>query len=456
MKYILLLFCLGCNTLLAQTSFTRLQQRFDSLEQALPYREAGISFVLTDIKTGKILFKKNRDLLLPPASTLKTFTTASAFHYLGSDFRYRTRVVFKGSIKNNVAYGKLIIYGSGDPSLGSDRFDETKPELVKKQLLNALRKQGIQKFNGRIEIVSDIFTDPGINKSWLEEDIANYYGAGVYGFNWKENKFEISMVPTETSFDVRSNSAGYDNQKDFCLELIHKDGASTEEAFAFFENQRSCRYVLRGFLTNKEKVQSMQLARLHPDRDFKNELTDYLKKELKFEEKDTLLNTIEKTITTIVSPPLSKLVYWCNQKSLNLYADAFCKTIAVSLYKKGNWPSGISAMLKFARQRGIDTSGVSLLDACGLAPENKITTQILASMLRKNTIEKWYPAFYESLPLINELHMKSGYIGGTRSYAGYLTLKDGRKTCFAFILNNYRSTPKEAKLEMFRLLDLLK
>jgi D-alanyl-D-alanine carboxypeptidase len=52
--------------------------------------------------------------------------------------------------------------------------------------------------------------------------------------------------------------------------------------------------------------------------------------------------------------------------------------------------------------------------------------------------------------------MKSGYIGGTRSYAGYIKLKDGRNACFAFILHNYSCTPKEAKLKMFELLDLLK
>jgi len=456
MKYVLLLLCLGYNTSFAQSRFTKLQHRFDSLEQAMPYRESGISFILTDIKTGKILFEKNKTLILPPASTLKTFTTASALHFLGPDFRYRTRVAFQGSIKKNIGYGKLIVYGSGDPSLGSDRFEETKPELVKKQIVYALKKLGIKTLKGRIEIVSDLFTDEGINRGWLEEDIANYYGAGVYGCNWKENKFEISMTPNETSFDVVSNTAGYDNQHDFCVELIHKDGATTEEAFAFFEHEKTCRYALRGFLTNNEKIQSMQLARLHPDIDLKNELEDYLKREIDFEEKDTIIHADEKTITTILSPPLSKLVYWCNQKSLNLYADAFCKTIAATLYKKGNWPAGISAMLNFANKRGIDTKGVSLLDACGLSPENKITTHILAQMLRKNTGEKWYPVFYESLPLINELHMKSGYIGGTRSYTGYLTLKDGRKTCFAFILHHYSSTPKEAKLEMFKILDLLK
>jgi D-alanyl-D-alanine carboxypeptidase len=37
-----------------------------------------------------------------------------------------------------------------------------------------------------------------------------------------------------------------------------------------------------------------------------------------------------------------------------------------------------------------------------------------------------------------------------------MTLKDGRKTSFAFIVNNYACKPREVKVKMFQLLDLIK
>jgi D-alanyl-D-alanine carboxypeptidase/D-alanyl-D-alanine-endopeptidase (penicillin-binding protein 4) len=274
--------------------------------------------------------------------------------------------------------------------------------------------------------------------------------------NWKENKFEINMIPTATSFEISNNNGGFDNQKDFCINLVHKDGATTEEAFAFIEKNKPCMYDIRGVLSNKEKIQNMQLARLHPDEDFKKELIDYMKKEIVFEKKDTLISSKEIPLTTIVSPPLSKLVYWCNQKSLNVYAESFCKTLAVKLFKKGSWPLGISAMIRYANSKGISTEKISLKDGCGLAPENRISTYVLAQLLQKNTKEKWYKTFYESLPSINGLIMKSGYIGGTRSYAGYITLKNNTSACFAFIVNNYTCTPRGVKVQMFQILDLLK
>ena len=98
----------------------------------------------------------------------------------------------------------------------------------------------------------------------------------------------------------------------------------------------------------------MQLASLQPDIDFKNELINYLKKEIHFESNDSVSKGNETLLTTIFSPPLSKLVYWCNQKSLNLYAESFCKTMGLKTFKKGSWPFGTASMLLFANQNKIN------------------------------------------------------------------------------------------------------
>ncbi len=433
-----------------------LAQAFGQLEKDTCLKKADISFCLQDIQTGKIIFEKNKDVLLAPASTLKTYTTATALHILGENFTYKTRVTFKGTIKNKTGTGTLIVYGCGDPSFGSDRYEETRPDMIYRQILNALKKLGIEKLRGNIVINKSIFTDESINKGWLDEDIGNYYGAGLYALNWKENKFEINLVPTKTSFEVSNNTAGYDNKHDFCIELVHKDGAGTEEAFAYVETSKPCMYNIKGVLSNKVPTQNMQLARLTPEKDFVRDLSVFLKKELSFQYISYQNNEKEIEVTTIASPPLSKLVYWCNQKSLNLYAESFCKTIAAHLFRHGSWQLGISAMMRYANSLHIDVKKVDLKDGCGLAEDNRITTYVLSSLLQRQTKEKSYNTFYASLPSINGLNMKSGYIGGTRSYAGYITLPDSTHASFAFIIHGYTCSPKEVKLKMFQVLDKLK
>ena len=453
---ILFLFLFFQKNIFAQTIANTLSQAFTVLDKDTCLQKANISFCLLNAKNADIIFEKNKNTLLAPASTLKTFTTATALKILGEDFQYKTRITFKGNIKNKIATGTLVIYGSGDPSFGSDRYPDTKPDMIFKQILFGLKKMGIEKLIGNIEVVKNIFSDESINTFWLDEDVGNYYGAGLYALNWKENKFEINLSPTKNSFIVSSNNAGYDNIKDFCIELTHKDGASTEEAFAYIEKLKPCMYNIKGVLSDKVPIQNMQLARLTPEKDFAKDLSIFLKREIHYEVNNTSNNETEIEIATILSPPLRKLVYWCNQKSLNLYAESFCKTIAVKLFKQGTWRMGISAMLRFAQSLKINTENVDLKDGCGLAEENKITTNLLASMLQRNMNEKYFQSFYESLPSINGIIMKSGYIGGTRSYAGYIKLKDSTDACFAFIIHGYTCSPKEVKLKMFQVLDKLK
>ncbi|MEZ5047284.1 MAG: D-alanyl-D-alanine carboxypeptidase/D-alanyl-D-alanine-endopeptidase [Chitinophagaceae bacterium] len=453
--FYLLLVVFSISKIKAQ-SFAKLDSAFSTLKKKNTFQHASISFSLIDIQNRKTLYEHNATEMLAPASTLKTYTTATALDVLGQDFTYTTRITFQGTISKQTAVGNINIYPSGDPSFGSDRFKETNAQKIIQQIISSIKKLNITKFYGDIVFKPSTFESYAINTHWLAEDIGNYYGAGYYPFNWRENKFELNIAPYDKTFVATSNTANLNNNE-FCFEIKHTEGATTEEVFAYVESKGSCHYVLKGNLNNKEKSYNLQLARLHPDEDFKKELVQNIQKEISFfPQKIKLSNEIEKPLINIQSPPLSTLVYWCNQKSLNLYAEAFCKTISQKLFKKGTWDLGTTAMKRFASNQQINVKKVVLYDGSGLAPDNRINTQIMASLLQSYTKEKYYTTFYESLPSINGLIMKSGYIGGTRSYAGYITLKDSTKASFAFIVHNYSCTPKQAKIEMFKILDMLK
>src|SRR3546814_8741287 len=77
------------------------------------------------------------------ASTLKVITSASAFYLLGSDFRYQTRIGYTGRIDNaGVLQGDLLIVGSGDPTLGSWRWEETGEVQVLTDCIRNLKEVG--------------------------------------------------------------------------------------------------------------------------------------------------------------------------------------------------------------------------------------------------------------------------------------------------------------------------
>jgi D-alanyl-D-alanine carboxypeptidase/D-alanyl-D-alanine-endopeptidase (penicillin-binding protein 4) len=162
-----------------------------------------------------------------------------------------------------------------------------------------------------------------------------------------------------------------------------------------------------------------------------------------------------KNLTTIPSPPLSRIIYWLNQKSINLYAEQLLKTIAWKQGRKPTTANGVDEVQKFWKARGIDPNTINTYDGSGLSPGDRVTTATLAKILQSAKKESWFADLYESLPVYNNMKMKSGSINNVLCYAGYQT-HNGRELCFSIMVNNFSGTSRGIKEKMFRVLDVLK
>jgi D-alanyl-D-alanine carboxypeptidase/D-alanyl-D-alanine-endopeptidase (penicillin-binding protein 4) len=58
------------------------------------------------------------------------------------------------------------------------------------------------------------------------------------------------------------------------------------------------------------------------------------------------------SITTILSPELSKIVYWLNQKSINLYAEQLLATLGSKAGKDASTNDGVDAVKAFWELKG--------------------------------------------------------------------------------------------------------
>ena len=54
------------------------------------------------------------------------------------------------------------------------------------------------------------------------------------------------------------------------------------------------------------------------------------------------------------------------------------------------------------------------------------------------------------------MHMKSGAIGGARSFAGYQVATDGKEYVFSIIVNNYDGSSAEVVKKLFEVLNIMK
>ncbi|MET0569864.1 MAG: D-alanyl-D-alanine carboxypeptidase, partial [Pedobacter agri] len=194
----LILLSINC---FAQNRILNLEKAFNNLLADEQAKHAITSLCVLDGNTGKTLFAKNEQIGLATASTLKTITAATAFSILGKDFQFQTTLAYSGNIAaDGTLTGNLIIIGSGDPTLGSWRY-QNKENAVLTQWVSAIQAAGIKKIDGAIIGDDSIFGSQTTPEGWVWQDIGNYYGAGTSGLAWRENQFDIHLRPGSVTID---------------------------------------------------------------------------------------------------------------------------------------------------------------------------------------------------------------------------------------------------------------
>jgi len=460
-----LLFLSG--NIFAQPLQQHLQTAFNRLQADSQCRYASVSLTVLDAQTGETVFAANPNMGLATASTLKTVTTITAFNLLGKDFQYQTQFGYSGSIgADGTLNGDVIIKGAGDPTLGSWRYDSSHENHILSLMVDALQKAGIKKINGRIIGDDSIFGSQSIPPGWIWMDVGNYYGAGTSGLTWRENQFDIKFKtgrvgnPVEIAREVPAMP--YLN---FKSELLNAPAGTGDEAYAFLPVGGHLMY-LRGTYAEDQSKKSIAAALPDPAYDAAFRLSDTLKRlgilvsndpesTGSLAAKGLQTPQIATILTTILSPKLSRIIYWLNQKSINLYAEQLLKTIA---WKAGKLPStenGVEVVQNFWKARGIDPHSLNIFDGSGLSPGDRVTTLTMATILQSAKKESWFADFYDSLPVYNDMKMKSGSILNVLTYAGYQNYY-GRELCFSVMVNNFNGSSREVKEKIFRVLDELK
>src|SRR4026209_876611 len=101
------LFFVACCWLLvaasyAQTLTQKLQKAFTVFEKDSQLKHAISSLYVIDANTGQVIFDKNSQIGVAPASTQKIITSVTAFELLGKDYRYKTELGLTTRLENGL------------------------------------------------------------------------------------------------------------------------------------------------------------------------------------------------------------------------------------------------------------------------------------------------------------------------------------------------------------------
>ncbi len=448
-----------------QSISEKLNAAVSKLELDSQFKHGTISLYIVESKTGKIIFDKNSETGLAPASCQKVITAASAFALLGKDYNYKTMLGYGGKIDNGVLKGNVYIVGSGDPSLGSWRYNGTKENNVLNNFIKAIKDAGIQKINGLVLGDDRIWGTQKIPDGWIWQDIGNYYGVGPSALNWRENQYDLILKSGKKIGDpvrIAGTRPKFLPGIHLINELTSAEKGSGDNAYIYLApdaetgfirgtipvNEDS--FVIAGSVPDGGKLlaatiyQNISSGKLYPDNN-----TNYLKGKSKWSRPDAIFYTY-------TSPPLDSIMYWFLKKSINLYGEALVKTIGYEKTQSGTTDNGIKIIKEFLRKKGIEKSSLKIIDGSGLSPANRVTTHSLVTIMQYAKDQNWFPSFYYDLPEINGIKMKDGYINGVRSYTGYIKNKQGVEYTFSFIINNFDGSASSVREKMWKVLDLVK
>lgn len=456
MKNVFPIFLISTQMVLAQNIAQKLDAATKNLMESSGAVSSNLSFYVSD-ESGNQVYDYQGNKGLSTASTQKIFTAAAALEILGKNYTYKTASAYSGTISNGNLNGNLFISSNGDPTLGSWRYEGYKPENFRQKLMESIKKSGTKKISGDLIVDDSYFDHQTVPGGWPWDDLGNYYGAGVWGINWRENQFDINMSGTEfKSFSYPLEGVKWMNDL--------KAGGNSDQSL-IFTAPHSDVALINGTLPSK--LVTVSGSTPNPPLQLGMEVKQWLKEsgidfsgkvvtnaQLEIEGKKSLEFPKQNLIFTYESPTLDKIVYWFLRKSINMYGETLVKTLGKE--KKGNssFKTGVAFLKEFWKGKGINPAMINFADGSGLSPQNYVSAKAEVQALLYAKKQPWFEVYYDGFPTQdNGLKMKSGTMRDTKSYAGYHTSKDGKKYVFSIIINNYQGS---GGAELQKILNVLK
>ncbi len=418
---------------------------FDTILNVSELKNAHYGILILDLKKDSIIYNHNGEKLLVPASNMKIITTAASLYFLGREFRYKTSLYMRGTIKEKKLYGDIIVQGGGDPYFNLENLE---------RFVNKIKSLGINQISGAILVIDDYFTDERLPAGWSWHYLDAKYAPEISALSFNKNVVSVRIRPTnvgELANVYLYPTTGYVN-------LINRMmTTANSENIIIYRKPEENTIIVDGLIHIKNAM-DINVAVKNPAM-FAGE---YLKERLtassiKVSNPVSRIRTYELFINptppilidSILSPVLTELIKETNTESENLYAEILLKTLGAHRYKEGSFNAGLKAVKEFLNICGVDTQNISIWDGSGLSKNNLISPATLIAVLKFMYNSDLFEDFYNSLPgpgkgtlkarfngFSDTLKAKTGAIQSSSCLSGYLNINQ-QDYAFSMLFNNF-------------------
>jgi D-alanyl-D-alanine carboxypeptidase/D-alanyl-D-alanine-endopeptidase (penicillin-binding protein 4) len=468
-----------------------LQAQLDALLSQARFAQAQWGLQVVSLDSGDILFQRNADKLLKPASNAKLYTTALALDRFGPDFRLKTSFyahAIPGS--DGIIHGDLLVYGRGDPSF-SARFNDGDYKKALQPAVDALLASGIKRIDGDLVGDDSFFHGPPYGSDWTWDDLENYYGAPASALSFQDNVVDLVFNPGQalgapcqivtmpaTTFVTFSNSTVTAQTNAHARIRIYRplDGnlayvwgrvplGSTGHADSVSVNDPALWFVtmLKEALAQNRIVVSGTV------------------REMNWLDRETAPLDLSKLaeVAFVQSRPLAEIVKQTLKPSENLYAQLLFLQIGANALESRGAPdanteeAAAAEMRKFLPLAGIGPGMALLEEGSGLSRTTLVTPSASVKLLTFMSRHRYRDAFIDALPIAGvdgtlrnrfkgtpaegNVRAKTGSLAYVDTLSGFLVDAAKEKLVFSIMLNNYRETNPEhnGRAEIDKLVRLL-
>lgn len=433
---------------------------YDIYNQDARLTSAFVGMQVVDLQSDSVLVSLNAHKSMLPASIIKMYTTATALHYLGPDFQYKTYISYTGSVNaKGELNGNIVVHGAGDPTLGSKSFPERKHFLD--TIVQKVLDYGIKTVKGQIVIDCSLFDSQAIPTSWVWEDLGRSYAAGVYPIAINDNVFSITFSSPQLDTAQRKGLTKVENRTPPAIAVSPYE-IESKDTVKFDEKRGS--FVVRGSIPAPQEIVGVELVQRFIEKGLFNYRQDYMPVVIP-------VRGVVDTIGVLCSPKLQEIITIVNEQSNNNYAEHLAKYLGYTVYKDGSFSAGTKAIVDFTDTIGVENKSLVMYDGSGLSRFNVTTAAHMTEFLKQMKQQKSYDVFFKTLPIANQtgtlkaygfpkemtgkVIAKTGSMTKVRNLAGYMTTKSGKEVAFTLMINGQDCSAREARAAIVSMLQTI-
>ena len=286
-----------------------------------------VAAVVTDPVSGAVLFSSGGSSPAEPASTAKLATGVAALAALGPGARFTTRAVA------GAAAGSVVLVGGGDPTLTAGpppASDYPRPATLASLAAAAarsLRAQGLTRV--RLSYDTSLFSGPLLAPGWPTGYVSTGNVTPITSLEVDQGRLTPSGRPEDADNPGNFRPRSFD------------PAAVAAMAFGSF-------LKADGIIVTGPVAQGTAPAGAA-------------------------------TIAAVTSPPVSAVVGWMLRESNNVIAEDLARQVALHAGAAASFSGAAAAVTRVLR--GLDVSGIRLVDGSGLSPDDRVTPSALTSLV---------------------------------------------------------------------------